>query len=390
MIRVLHFAGVINRHDFIDTVLTRLDRSRFEVTALTCVPAQRTDPDGPDANYETRCLNLPLTWSNAPAIWRALVAEIKRTRPDAVQAHHFRESLLAAIAVRMLGVSSLLVGHHYSDHIYFLSTGLRRRAHLLVEAFTNRTASRIVVPAEDVARILTERQGVPGRRVSVIPYALEFDRYRASTPDAARRLRAEWALEDHPLVLTCCRMNREKGLEYLLRAMPQVRSVHPSVRLVMIGDGPLKADLLQLSRDLGVADVVQFPGWRTDALDWFDAADIVVQPSLCESYCQVLVEALAFRKPVVMTPVGVGPEVIGENERGRLVPRADSPQMAVALIELLGDRQLGRTLGEKGYQYVHQHMAIDRIVRQHEQLYLDVIAEAAPTSGAERSRAAAS
>ena len=61
MIRVLHFAGIINRHDFIDAVLTRLDRSRFEVRALTGVPPRRVEAYRDGEAYETRCLQLPVS-----------------------------------------------------------------------------------------------------------------------------------------------------------------------------------------------------------------------------------------------------------------------------------------------------------------------------------------
>jgi glycosyltransferase involved in cell wall biosynthesis len=145
----------------------------------------------------------------------------------------------------------------------------------------------------------------------------------------------------------------------------------------MLGNGPEEKHLRQLSKDLGLESVVRFVGWRDDAVDWIAAADVVVQPSLCESFCQVLVEALAFRKPVIMTPVGAAPEIIGNNERGRLVPPRDSKAIAMALSELMQQPELGVKLGALGRSYIEENLTPGQTARQYEELYETVNREAA-------------
>jgi len=376
LIKVLHFAAIINRHDFIDAVLTRLDRSRFQVRAITAMPPRRSEPYRDGEAYDTRCLQIPVSKSAYPVMLKALIREIRDFKPDVVHAHHFDESFVAALATRLLRVPALVIGHHYSDHIYFLSRGLRLEFNLAIEAFVNRTASRIVVPAQEVYTLLVDRQGVPAGKVQVIPYGLEFDRYHASTPDAPARLRERHGLGGRFVVLACCRLNREKGLDHLLRAIASMRAQAPDLSMVFVGDGSDRAALEALTRELDLSGVVTFIGWSNDALDWLATADVVVQPSLCESYCQVLVEALAFKKPVVMTPVGAGPDVIGANERGRLVPKADAPALAAALTELMTDRQLGQELGRRGFDFLQRTTQVDAVVRQHEQVYEDVLRNA--------------
>lgn len=368
-IRVLHFAGIINRHDFIDSVLARLDRSRFQVSALTSVPARRDGAYAENEKYPIKVLNFEFNRRSYPKMLKALIGEIRRFQPHILQAHHYDENLIASVAVRMTGVPSYVIGHHYSDHIYYLTRGIKRMALLALEGFCNRSASRIVVPSAEVAELLTERQSVPREKVIILPYGLELHRYRSSSPGAPGRLRSKEGLEDVPVVLSCCRLNREKGLEYLLRAVKELKEGGTSLRLVMLGNGPEEQRLRQLSADLGLEPVVRFAGWRDDAVDWIAAADVVVQPSLCESFCQVLVEALAFRKPVVMTPVGAAPEIIGNNERGRLVPPRDSQAIAAAIHELLQQPELGAKLGALGRSYIEENLSPDQTARQYEELY---------------------
>lgn len=373
MIRVLHFAGIINRYDIIDTVLTRLDRSRFQVSALTGIPPRQTAPYNSGEDYPTRCLNFEFNRNQYARMFSELVAEIRRIRPHILQAHHYDENVVASVAVRLTRVPAYVIGRHYSDHIYFLTRGLKRKVFLAGEDFCNKTATKIAVPTQQVADLLTERQSVPNDKVTVIPFGLDFARYHTSSPSAPEQLRHEFGLDGKYLVVACCRLNTEKGLEYLLQAMAQVRSQNEAIRLVIVGSGPDESRLRRLNRELALEDIVQFVGWRDDALDWIAGADLIVQPSFAESFCQVLFEALAFGKPVIMTPVGAAPQVIGKNERGRLVPKGESKALANAMCELMANNELGLKLGESGRTYIRQNMGADLTARRYEELYERVV-----------------
>lgn len=369
LIRVLHFAGIINRFDIIDTVLTRLDRNRFEVFALTGSPPRQVGAYPLGTDYPTRCLNFEFTRSNYLRMFRSLVEEVKRVRPHILQVHHYDANLVASAVVRVLGLRSYVIGRHYSDHIYFLTHGLKQKLFLEGENFSNRTADKIAVPSLEVAQLLIQKQGVPKEKVAVIPFGLDFDKYRTSSADAPQRLRREFHLQNKYFILACCRLSPEKGLDYLIRAFVRVRTQNQDARLVFVGNGSFELELRSLSHSLGLDDAVTFVGWRDDALDWIAAADLVVQPSFAESFCQVLFEALGFAKPVIMTPVGAAPEVIGDNERGRIIPKGDSAAIASAICELMQDRQLGNELGRLGQSFIYQNMGADRTARLYEQLY---------------------
>ena len=369
MIRALHFNNSIYPYEVVDTILARFDKAKIDLLALTGLATPPAGDYRVGEKYEVQCLGYKFERRNYSKMFLALTSKIRAFRPHVLHAHGFDENVIASLAVKVARVPCYVIGRHYSDHIYFLTRGLKRKAYLAAEGFCNKTASRIVVPTEGVARILTQLQGVPGEKVAVIPFGVDFDKYRASSPDAPSRLRAEYGLEGKYLALTCSRLNPEKGLEYLLRAIPRVRMINADFRLVMVGRGEREAELRGLCRELGLEDIALFVGWRNDAMDWIAAADLVAQPALCESWCQVLFEALGFAKPVIMTPVGAAPEVIGKNERGRLVPPGDSDAIADAIIELMNDRELGRSLAESGRDYIYRHMNADHAARNYEELY---------------------
>ena len=373
MIRVLHFSNAIYPYDVVDTALTRFDKAKIDLLALTGLAASPAGDYKVGEKYDVECLGYKFERRNYSKMFLALTNKIRAFRPQVLHAHGYDENLIASLAVKVARVPCYVIGRHYSDHIYFLTRGLKRKAYLAAEGFCNKTATRIAVPTEGVARILTDIQGVPGEKVTVIPFGLDFNKYCASSPDAPSRLRSEYGLEGKYLAVACGRLNPEKGLEYLLRAIPRVRRFNEDFRLVMVGSGAREGELRKLCRELGLEDVAQFVGWRSDAMDWIAAADLVVQPALCESWCQVLFESLAFTKPIIMTPVGAAPEVIGNNERGRLIPPGDSDAIADAIIELMNDRELGRSLAEAGRAYIYQHMDADRSARNYEELYYDAL-----------------
>jgi glycosyltransferase involved in cell wall biosynthesis len=369
MIRILHFSAIINHSDFIDTVLSRLDPSRFEVSALTGATPTRLRSGA--AAYPNEVLGFPFTRRNYPRMLRALLSSIRRFQPHILHAHHYDECLVASVARRLRVVPCYAIGHHYSDHIYLLTQGLKRRVFLAGERFAQEVASCIVVPTADVRRILVERQKPPPCKVEVVPYGVEVGSLRPTSPQAPLRIRQELGLEGKYVAMTCCRLNPEKGLHYLLQAVSQVSRRRPDFRLVLVGSGPCEPRLREWCRRLAIEHVVHFAGWRNEALDWLASADVVVQPSLSESFCQTLVEALALSKPVIMTPVGAAPDVLGENERGLLVPVGDADALASAIERIAEDRALGERLGAAGRDYVGRYLGADRMARKYEEIYLE-------------------
>lgn len=373
MIRVLHFNNTIYRYDVVDAILTHMDRSEFEISALTSKLPPKKIPYAPHEAYPIRCLNYEFSSRTYYRMIPDLTREIRRFKPDILHAHGFDENIVASIAVRLARVPCYIIGRHYSDHIYFLTRGIKRRFYLALEGFCNHTAQRISVPSKQVLNILLQ-QKVPSEKIVLLPFGLDFSKYHTSSPEAPMRLRREYGLENSYVILTCCRLNPEKGLEYLLGALPALRPLNKDMRLVMIGQGSREVQLRELCRELQVDDLVQFMGWRDDAMDWIAAADVLIQPSFCESFCQSMVEGLAFGKPVIITPVGAAPDIIGNNERGRLIPKADTGAIIASLSELMENRALAKKLGELGQEYIYRNMGADAAADRFEHFYKEALA----------------
>lgn len=372
-IKVLHFAGVINRFDFIDTVLTELDREEFEVEAVTVSEARnRIGGYSENERYRTTCLQLTSVRGNWLRCYRALAAKVKEFKPDILHTHHFDETVIGAILVRMDLVPKLVVGHHYSDHIYVLTRGVKRKFYLAIERWCNRKASRIVVPSQEVFDLLVS-QGEDAAKLETIPYGTDPNQGRSVEKNKVKSLKKEFDLDEKFVVVTTCRLNPEKGLQHLLKAVPDIIKLVPNFRLLMAGDGAIAGDLKAMVKDLAIQKYVTFLGWRSDVLEWISLADCVVQPSLSESFCQVVVESLILETPIVVTPVGVAPEAIISGERGGiLVPIGSHKEIAEAVVRLSADTEYRKKLGQSGRDFIISSFSLRATASKHEAVYRSI------------------
>jgi glycosyltransferase involved in cell wall biosynthesis len=170
------------------------------------------------------------------------------------------------------------------------------------------------------------------------------------------------------------RLHEEKGQRFLIQAMTELRSYIPSILLLVVGEGPERNNLEQQIHAAGLQHHVTLLGWRRDAIRLMHAVDAVVQPTLQEAFSQVMAEALWLRKPLVITDVSGARDVITDGENGLLVPKQDASALATAVKLLANDTDLRRRLGEAGRAHVQQHLHIDKVISQYEQVYLRAMA----------------
>lgn len=146
------------------------------------------------------------------------------------------------------------------------------------------------------------------------------------------------------------RLAAVKGVAMLLRAVAELAPSHPDLRLTLIGDGPERADLEALSRNLGVAGRVTFAGARTqeEVAETLGTTNLFVLPSFAEGVPVVLMEAMASRLPVVTTRIAGIPELVEDGVSGRLVPPGNLEALSDAIAAVLADPPRARAMGEAG------------------------------------------
>jgi colanic acid/amylovoran biosynthesis glycosyltransferase len=240
--------------------------------------------------------------------------------------------------------------------IYF-----RRREALKTEARLFITVSKFIKD-----KIL--EQGFPEDRIVAHYHGVDIKKFKPD-PEVLRK----------PIVLFVGRLTEKKGCEYLIQAMARVQEQRPDIELVLIGDGPLKANLEVLAAQK--LKRFQFLGVQPSAVvkDWMNCASLLVAPSITalqgdsEGLPNVVLEAQAMGLPVVSTTHAGIPEAVIHGETGFLAPERDAQSLADFSLLLLQDLDLWQHFSLKGQQHMYHNFNREIQTRSLEEIYKRII-----------------
>ncbi len=313
------------------------------------------------------------------SLWRDLLAWFRlyrlcvRYRPHIVHTHTAKAGVLGRLAARAAKVPVIVHTYHGHDFQGYFSP-LKTRLFLAIERWLGRSTQRLIAVSEAVCQDLLQLGiGTPESLV-VIPLGLNLDPF-LRCEDLRGQLRAELGLQpDTPLVGIVARLVPIKAHEVFLKAAAKVCARFPQSRFLLVGDGERLAELQLLVERLGLRDRVLFLGWRQDLDRVLADLDLVVLTSRNEGSPVCLIEAMAAARPVVATRVGGVADVVDDGITGCLVD-ADKPEdVANAIVELLGDENRRRAMGEAARQRVPR-FGIDRLVSDMDRLYGNLLTE---------------
>ena len=282
-----------------------------------------------------------------PAFARLIVDFLEARPVDVFHVHSGLgwEDWDGARIARAVGCPAVL----QTQHLPFLTRRpyRRHRFHHAIEE-----VDHLIAVSEGLRRTY-ERIGVPAHRWTTVPNGIAPRRGAIGRAAARRALGLD---EDQPVVLSIGRLTHMKGQWHLIDAVPELVARFPTVRVLLLGDGPLRGDLVRRAAGLGVSGSVCFAGHRADARDLLDAADVFVLPSLHEGMPLAAIEAMEAALPVVATRVIGSQEVVVDGVTGALVRPSDPAALAGALIALLADPELRRCQGQAGRRrYLERH-----------------------------------
>ncbi|MFG3048840.1 glycosyltransferase [Streptomyces sp. NPDC048202] len=340
--RVLHVAQPVDGG--VARVVLDLARAQLAsgVRVVIACPGGRLATEAQEIGAEVRL------WRATRSPGPALPGEVRRlarlageVRPALVHAHSAKAGLAARLALRGR-VPTVFQPHAWS---FEAVGGVTAALALRWERFGARWAERVVCVSE-AERMTGVRAGVRAS-YAVVPNGIDPERF-SPAPSAAARAGLLDGLGAGPLVVCVGRLCPQKGQDVLLAAWERVLRAVPEARLVLVGDGPDRETLARLA-----GPRVLFAGDVADALPWYRAADLVVQPSRWEGMALAPLEALACARPVVLSDVDGARESLPPALAGRcLVPPEDPEALAAAVTGLLSDAPLRADLGARGRRHV--------------------------------------
>ena len=346
----------------------KLDRRIFDV-GLAWGPGDLLDDEAAAISELERCPVPTLVRPVAPLsdlrALGSLRAAMRSFRPQIVHTHSSKAGILGRLAARLEGVPTIHTVHGFG--FTPLQAAPKRFFYRTVEKTMARFTDHFVTVSETDRRRGIELGFFPPEKATVIRAAIDLGRFRAAADgDAVReRLGVPVGL---PMVTQVGNFKPQKAPLDFVRVAAEVLEQHPDTWFVMVGDGPLREQAEELTRELGIAERVVFAGWWSDVPGLLAATTVSVLTSRHEGLPCSVVESLAAGVPVVATAVDGTVEVVRSEDNGLLAPAGDIAALTHAIARIVGDPALRARMAAAASKGLVDFDR-DLMVRQQEDLY---------------------
>jgi sugar transferase (PEP-CTERM/EpsH1 system associated) len=296
-------------------------------------------------------------------------------RPDIVHTRNLA-ALECQVPAALAGVPVRVHGEHGRDVDDLDGTSLRYHwARRVYSPFVH----QYVALSRDLAGYLEGRVGVRPARISQVYNGVDLDRFQGLRGE--RKSIPGCPFNDPKLFVvgTVGRMQTVKAQTLLARAFVRALELQPMLRerlrLLMVGEGPLRAESQALLDAAGAGSLAWLPGERDDVPDVMRGLDCFVLPSLAEGISNTILEAMACGLPVLATAVGGNVELVDDGVTGALVSGADIDALAAGLVSMASDPNRSAVMGVEGRARVERHFSLRSMVGAYHGLYDKLLAE---------------
>ena len=364
---VVHRFAVGGLENGVVNLINRMpaERWRHAVVALTEV-----DPDFVRRLQldDVRCISLHKPPGQTLLQAPKLVRLFRELKPAVV---HTRN--LAANEVQLPAWWAGVPARVHSEHGRDIDDvhGTNRR-HIWLRRACRPFVGHYIALSRDLADYLRGPIGVPAQRLAQIYNGVDSERF---TPAAQRQPIAGSPFNDPALWLigTVGRMQSVKAqtllAEAFIAALQQRPSLRDKLRLVLVGEGPLRAECRRLLGDAGLGDLVWLPGERSDVADVMRGLNCFALPSLVEGISNTILEAMASGLPVLATDVGGNADLVVHGVSGEIVPASDLPAMAAAILAMAERPERALAMGRAGRLEVDRRFSLPAMVSAYEAVY---------------------
>ncbi len=286
------------------------------------------------------------------AITSRLAKLFQQWHPDIVHTHKYKDSILGSMVARYTGIPHVVRIVHGMPEPFVGLRNLKMAGYSVADKLVIRwLVDKVIAVSSDIEQVLTRAYG--SGRVTCIHNGIDLESFHVTIQRMEKR--KEWQVDDKTVLIgTVGRLVPVKGHIVLLEALHILRDSHANVRVLLVGDGPLRGHLEAEVRRLGLNQSVIFAGHQEQSYDFINMMDIFVLPSLHEGIPMVLLEAFALSRPVIASRVGGIPEVVTHAHSGLLVTPSKPHELAAAIRTLIEDRSSALAFGEAGRSHVER------------------------------------
>jgi glycosyltransferase involved in cell wall biosynthesis len=285
---------------------------------------------------------------------------------DIVHTHSSKGGFLGRLAAWLAKVPVIV--HTVHGVPCEMNGDLKSRLYVGLERLVGTVTDRLICVGKELCREVADWRIVPDEKLITIYSGIDFSSYVAQRPALA--VKRELGLEGAWPIIGCVgRLSQQKAQNYLVEATALLKDKYPKIRLLLVGEGGLRAILEKRIQALGLATHILLLGQRDDIADLLHIFDIYAMSSRWEGVGRALTEAMHCSRPIAATAVNGVRELIVHEETGLCVPPHDPAALAAAIDRLASDLQLARRLGSNAQRKARDLMNGEEMIRAIEELY---------------------
>lgn len=299
-----------------------------------------------------------------------LVSLVKQFQPDIVQTFHFISDTYGVLASKFAGVKNIISSRRDMGDF-------KKKRHIAFNKLTNHFITRYIAVCARVGDRIEKTEKINRDKIEVIYNGLDFEAYRNKVKTSTE-IRKRLGISDSAFVVGfACIFRPEKGLDTFFNAMGNLQARIENIRILAVGDGEMKKDILSLCDKLGLTSKTTFTGYVNDIREYVPAMDVVCLTSIAnEGLSNAILEQMTMEKPIVATDVGGNAEIVLDGITGKIVKPGDSNELMQAVLSLYKNPELRLSMARKGMERARDEFSIERMIEKTESLYLSILNEA--------------
>ncbi len=361
LMQITHDLDIGGLQRIVVNICRNIDRDKFDVSVLCLRNLGDFVPDVEKLGIEV--ILLPQKQNGVDYFAFLKVADILRQRRiDVIHTHNTQPLIDGTLGALLAGVKRIV----HTDHSRKFPD---KRRYMFAERVLSHFIFKVVGVSQATSNDLMKYEKIPPGKIMTILNGIDGAMY-SKTIDRDKK-KSELGIRGRgPVIGLASRLSEEKGVSYLLRAMPEIIQWYPDIALIIAGKGKCENELKKEAAHLGIENNTLFIGPRLDVPELLKVFDLFVLPSLREGLPTALLEAMAAGCAIVATDVGGNHTAVIHGENGSLVAPKDSKALAREIIRVLRDEHLRSNYISKGLELFSTKFSSETMTAQYQDLYM--------------------
>ncbi len=293
---------------------------------------------------------------------KKLIDFIKEEKIKIIQSFHLLPDIFVPIVAKIASVPIIISSRRdmgFDKNKYHLF--LQRRINVLVD--------KIMVNSDAVKNSVINNENVSSSKIEKIYNGIDIVNQKNVSSIKVLKKKLNIKLSDFIVGILAHHNRSIKGGIFFISACLKILKQVPNTKFLVVGGGNLIEELKENAKSLGIAEQVIFTGPVLDARDYLSMMDVSVNSSLSEGFSNTILESMASGVPVVATNVGGNPEAIMNGKTGFLVPPANDSAIADAVVRILKDKKLTKSMGLCAKKHVEENFSMEKMMARVENFY---------------------